>query len=183
MTEFEKMRSQQLTNYSDSTIAESIERAQKLLQKLNTMTSSDAEYRAVLQDLIPTIPSSCVIQPPFHCDHGNGIRLGIDVFINYNCTFLDGGYISIGDHVKMGPNVQIYTPNHPIDYEERRKPQETSYHVTIGDDVWIGGNATILPGVSIGARSIIGAGSVVTHDIPSDCIAVGNPCKVIKQIM
>jgi maltose O-acetyltransferase len=179
MTEFEKMRSQLLTNFSDSTIAESIDKAQKLLQKFNAMTSSDSEYRVVLQQLIPNIPESSLIQPPFHCDHGSGIRLGTNVFINYNCTFLDGAYITIGNHVKIGPNVQIYTPNHPIDYEERRKPQETSFPVTIGDDVWIGGNVTILPGVTIGPRTVIGAGSVVTHDIPSDSVAVGNPCKVV----
>ena len=182
MTEFEKMRSQQLTNYSDSTIVESIERSQKVLQKLNTITSSNPEYRTVIQELIPNIPNSCVIQPPFYCDHGNGIQLGTNVFINYNCTFLGGAYIKIGNHVKIGPNVQIYTPSHPIDYEERRKSQETSFPVSIGDDVWVGGNVTILPGVTIGPRTIIGAGSVVTQDIPSDCVAVGNPCKVIKQI-
>lgn len=182
MTELEKMRNQQQYNYFMPEIAESAGRVRKILQRFNSINCESKEYRETLQELVPNIPDDSYIMPPFHCDHGHGIRIGKNVFINYNCTFLDGGYITIGDHVKIGPNVQIYTPQHPIDYLERREPVETNFPVTIHDDVWIGGNTTILPGVTIGARTIIGAGSVVTKDIPSDCIAVGNPCKMIKKL-
>ncbi|MCQ2608493.1 MAG: sugar O-acetyltransferase [Bacteroidales bacterium] len=182
MTEFEKMRNQQLYNYSDAEIDNSITHAQKTASKFNLLTLDSPMYKETLHELLPNAPESTTICPPFHCDHGHGIIFGENVFINYNCTFLDGGKITLGNNVKIGPCVQIYTPQHPFDHIERRKPIETSFPVTIEDDVWIGGNATILPGVTIGARSIIGAGSVVTKDIPSDCIAAGNPCKIIKRL-
>lgn len=169
-------------DYCDQTIIESCTHARYLLKRFNNLTMHDAEYRTVLEELIPNFPKDSFIMPPFYCDHGHGIQIGKDVVINYNCTFLDGGEIKIGNHVKIGPNVQLYTPQHPTDYMERRKSIETNYPITINDDVWIGGNSTVLPGVTIGARTIIGAGSVVTKDIPSDCIAVGNPCKIIKKL-
>lgn len=182
MTEIEKMRQQQPYDFYNQTILDSCTHARNTLKKFNNLTMHDADYRATLEDLIPNCPKDTYILPPFHCDHGNGIQVGEDVVINYNCTFLDGGKITIGNHVKIGPNVQLYTPQHPIDAEERRKPLVTNYPITINDDVWIGGNSTVLPGVTIGARTIIGAGSVVTKDIPSDCLAAGNPCKVIKKL-
>ena len=163
MNEVDKMRSSQLANTSSPEIQERFKHAKKLLLKLNRMDGYDEEFRRVLEDLIPGIPASATIWPPFCCDHGDGIRLGEHVFINSNCTFLDGGYITIGAYTLVGPNVQIYTPQHPLDYLERRVEQEYAYPVTIGD------------------RCIIGAGSVVTKDIPSDCVAVGNPAKVIRK--
>ena len=105
----------------------------------------------------------------------------VSMFVNANCTFLDGGYITIGAHTLVGPCVQIYTPHHPMDYIERRTEKEYAYPVTIGEDCWIGGGAILCPGVTVGDRCIIGAGSVVTKDIPSDSIAVGNPAKVIRK--
>ena len=147
------------------------------------MSTYDEAYRGLLQDLIPGIPETSVVCPPFHCDHGDGIRLGEHVFVNANCTFLDGGYITIGAHTLVGPCVQIYTPQHPMDYVERRTPKEYAYPVTIGEDCWIGGGAVICPGVTIGDRCIIGAGSVVTKNIPDDSVAVGNPAKVIRKVM
>ncbi len=182
MTEIEKMRNQQLYDYSDTEIDTSITHAQKIAAEFSQLTLESPTYRETLNKLIPNAPESTVICPPFRCDHGHGIKLGENVFINYNCTFLDGGEIKIGNNVKIGPSVQIYTPQHPFDHLERRKPVETSFPVTIEDDVWIGGNATILPGVTIGARTIIGAGSVVTKNIPCDCVAAGNPCKIIKKL-
>ena len=116
------------------------------------------------------------------CDHGHGIHLGENVFINYNCTILDGGLITIGDNTQIGPNCQFLTPNHPIDYLERRKSIERCSPITVGSDCWFGGGVTVCPGVHIGDRCIIGAGSVVVKDIPSDSIAVGNPCKVIRNL-
>lgn len=181
MTEFEKMRSQQMYDFSDSEISASLVHAKKVCTRLMTMTITDDDYREVIEDLVPGIPADSAICPPFHCDHGNGITIGRNVFVNYNCTMLDGGRITIGDNVLIGPNCQLYTPQHPTDYVMRRKTMETAYPVTIGDDTWLGGGVIVLPGVTIGKRCIIGAGSVVTKDIPDDCVAVGNPAKVIKK--
>ena len=130
---------------------------------------------------MPGIPETSVICPPFHCDHGDGIRLGEHVFVNANCTFLDGGYITIGAHTLVGPCVQIYTPHHPMNYLERRGSKEYAYPVTVGEDCWIGGGAIICPGVTIGNRCVIGAGSVVTKDIPDDSVVVGNPARVVRK--
>ena len=116
MTEFEKMRSQQLYNFSDPEIIVSLEHAKRLCTRLQTVTITDDNYRELIEDLVPGIPEDSVICPPFHCDHGNGLRLGRNVFLNYNCTILDGAYVTIGDNVKIGPNCQIYTPQHPKDH-------------------------------------------------------------------
>ena len=145
------------------------------------MSTYDAGYRELLEELVPEIPETSIICPPFHCDHGDGIKLGEHVFVNANCTFLDGGYITIGAHTLVGPCVQIYTPHHPMDYLERRGSKEYAYPVTIGEDCWIGGGAIICPGVTIGNRCVIGAGSVVTKDIPDDSVAVGNPARVVRK--
>jgi maltose O-acetyltransferase len=179
-TEFEKMRGQEMYAFSDPEIYASLLHAKALCAKLQTKTMTDADYRAVIEDLIPSLPKSSAVCPPFHCDHGNGILVGEHVFINYDCIFLDGAYIRIGNHVKIGPACRIYTPQHPMDYVERREPKETSYPVTIGDDTWLGGSVTVCPGVTIGKRCIIAAGSVVIRDIPDDCLAAGNPA-VVKR--
>ena len=180
MTEFEKMRSQQLYDFSDEEIYASLEHAKDVCARLNTMTINDDDYRAVIEDLIPDIPKDSNVCPPFHCDHGNGLRIGRNVFINYNVTMLDGAVITIGDNVLIGPNCQLYTPQHPFEHVLRRKSVETAYPITIGEDTWLGGGVIICPGVTIGKRCIIGAGSVVTHDIPDDCVAAGNPARVIR---
>lgn len=180
MTEFEKMRSQQLYDFSDEEIYASLKHAKDVCARLNTMTINDDDYRAVIEDLIPDIPKDSNVCPPFHCDHGNGLRIGRNVFINYNVTMLDGAVITIGDNVLIGPNCQLYTPQHPFDHVLRRKSVETAYPITIGEDTWLGGGVIICPGVTIGKRCIIGAGSVVTHDIPDDCVAAGNPARMIR---
>ncbi|MCD7926439.1 MAG: sugar O-acetyltransferase [Bacteroides sp.] len=182
MNEIDKMRSCQLADMEDPEIQASFIHAKKLLAKFRMMNIYDEEFREILEDLVPGIPATSTICPPFHCDHGHGIRLGEYVFVNANCTFLDGGYITIGAHTLVGPNVQIYTPHHPMEYIPRRESKEYAYPVTIGEDCWIGGGAIICPGVTIGNRCIIGAGSVVTKDIPDDSVAVGNPAKVIKKL-
>lgn len=182
MTEFEKMRNSELYDFSDAETMESIKHANRLCRRLQTMTSLDADYREVIEELIPGIPASTTVNPPFHCDHGNGIKLGENVFINYNCTMLDSGLITIGAHTLIGPNCQLVTPNYPIDYLQRRKTVETGYPITIGEDCWLGAGVIVCPHVTIGDRCIIGAGSVVVKDIPEDSVAVGNPARVIKKL-
>lgn len=180
MTETEKMRSGQLADMSVEELQVRFERAKRLLTQMRVLSTDDEGYQKLLEELVPGIPNTSIICPPFHCDHGDGIRLGEHVFVNANCTFLDGAYITIGAHTLVGPCVQIYTPQHPMNYMERRSPKEYAYPVTIGDDCWIGGGAMICPGVTIGNRCVIGTGSVVTKDIPDDSVAVGNPARVIK---
>ena len=181
-SELEKMRNKELYSFADKEVSASIEHAQILCARLRTMTIYDNDYRKVLSELIPNMPESSMICPPFHCYHGHGIILGDDVFINYNAVMLDSGFIRIGNHVKIGPNCQFYTPNHPKDFMERRKPQETAYPITIGDDCWIGGGVVICPGVTIGNRCIVAAGSVVTKDIPDDSMAAGVPAEVKRKL-
>lgn len=167
---------------SDPEITASYSTTLRKLLKLNSFTIHMDGYRDALRAVIPAIPDSSVINTPFHCDHGVNIVIGENVFVNFNCCFLDGGAIEIGDHTLIGPAVQIYTPEHPLDYKERRKTIERSLPVRIGADCWIGGGAVICPGVTVGDRCIIGAGSVVTKNIPADSLAVGNPAKVIRKL-
>lgn len=181
-TEIEKMRSGELANMSSPELQESFMHCKQLLAEMRMLSIYDESYRGLLEKLVPDIPETSLICPPFYCDHGHGIRLGKQVFVNANCTFLDGAYITIGDHTLIGPNVQIYTPHHPVDYIERRTSKEYAYPVTIGEDCWIGGGVIICPGVKIGNRCIIGAGSVVTKDIPDDSLAVGNPAIIKKKL-
>jgi len=182
MCKYDKMRSQEFYDFSGDEIMESIRHANTLCAKLQTMTLMDPEYRSVIEELIPGIPASSCINPPFHCDHGHGIKMGENVFVNYNATMLDGGIITIGSRTKIGPNCQLVTPNHPVDYMERRKPIERCLNITIGEDCWLGTGVIVCPGVTIGNRCVIGAGSVVVKDIPDDSMAVGNPAKVIKKL-
>ena len=182
MNELDKMRSGQCYDYAAPEVDASLKHARGLCARLQTMTVQGADYRDVMEDLIPGFPKSSEIMPPFHCDHGSGIAFGEHVFINYNCTMLDEGVIKIGNHVLIGPNCSFYTPQHPKDYRQRRNPTETGYPITIGDDTWLGGNVTVCPGVTIGSRCIIAAGSVVVGDIPDDCMAAGNPAVVKRRL-
>lgn len=181
-TEYEKMRSQELYYFSDPEIHASLVHAKKVCARLRSMTIYDEDYRQVIEELIPGIPQNTTICPPFHCDHGTGIILGENVFMNYDCIMLDGGYIRIGNHTLIGPHCQFYTPQHPMDYVERREEKETAYPITIGEDCWLGGNVVVCPGVTIGNRCIIAAGSVVTKDIPDDSLAAGVPAVVKRSL-
>lgn len=181
-TEYEKMRSQELYYFSDPEIHASLVHAKKVCARLRSMTICDDDYRQVIEELIPGIPQSTTICPPFHCDHGTGIILGENVFMNYDCIMLDGGYIRIGKHTLIGPHCQFYTPQHPMDYVERREEKETAYPIAIGEDCWLGGNVVVCPGVTIGNRCIIAAGSVVTKDIPDDSLAAGVPAVVKRSL-
>ena len=122
------------------------------------------------------------IEAPFHCDYGYNIEVGENFFANYNLTVLDVGLVRIGNNVQIAPNVSIYTAGHPVHPESRNSGYEYGIAITIGDNVWIGGNAVIMPGVTIGDNVVIGAGSIVTKDLPSNVIAAGNPCRVIREI-
>ena len=158
-------------------------RARMLAQKLNQAPEDQAGLRnSILKELIPNAGEGLWMQPPFYCDYGYNMYLGEKVFFNYNCVILDVMEVRIGSRTLCGPNVQIYTATHPIDHIERGSGIEFAKPVKIGEDCWLGGSAVICPGVTIGDRVIIGAGSVVTRDIPSDVFAAGNPCRVIRRL-
>jgi maltose O-acetyltransferase len=146
-------------------------------------TVYDREKRSLLlKSLLGKMGTNVDIQAPFYCDYGAHIEVGDNFFANFNCVFLDCNYIKMGKNVFLGPQVQIYAAFHPVDAEERIKGPELAGPVTIGDNVWIGGGSIICAGVSIGSGTTIGAGSVVVKDIPSGVVAVGNPCRVVRNI-
>lgn len=167
---------------SDESVYEEQKRARVLTQKLNTIDRSDFEgITAIIQELLQT-EETPFINPPFYCDYGNHIKVGKNFFANYNCTILDVAQVTFGDNCLLAPNVAIYTAGHPLHPDSRNSMYEYGISVTIGNNVWIGGNAVICPGVTIGDNCVIGAGSVVTRDIPAWSIAAGNPAKVIRKI-
>ena len=135
-------------------------------------------WTALLRQHLPAVGTNVIVRPPFFCDYGYNIRLGLNVFLNFNCVILDGAEVSIGDHTRIGPAVQIYTATHPANAELRQQGYESNCPVNIGKNVWIGGGAIILPGVTIGDNAIVGAGSVVTRDVPVGGVAVGNPARL-----
>lgn len=158
------------------------ERARDLCQALNVTREGEAEARrAILRDLFGRGGDTVRMQPPFFCDYGTNIELGEQVYFNFNCVVLDVCSVRIGDFTMFGPGVQILTPLHPMNAAERRL-SEYGRPIEIGSDVWVGGGALILPAVRIGSRSVIGAGSVVTRDVPDGVFAAGNPCRVIREI-
>lgn len=181
-SEFEKMRSAQAYDFSDPELGKSFARAKELCTRFNQMNRTDPDYRAILEELIPGIPKTAKIAPPFNCDHGHGIIMGEHSFMNYGCVVLDSALVTLGNYVKLGPHCKLFTPQHPLDYLERRQTVETAYPITIGDDTWVGGGVTICPGVTIGKRCVIAAGSVVIRDIPDDSLAAGNPAVVKRKL-
>lgn len=182
-TEKEKMLSGELYNAFDDQLVAEREKSHQIYSELNKMGKSTQQNRQlVLEKLFNQCGENTWIESPFYCDYGNQIILGDHVFINFNCTILDAAVITIGNNVLIGPNVQIYAATHPTDWKIRAQGFENAKPITIGDHAWIGGGVVVCPGVTIGARTTIGAGSVVTKDIPSDVVAAGNPCKVIKQL-
>ncbi|MBL8850855.1 MAG: sugar O-acetyltransferase [Planctomycetaceae bacterium] len=181
-TEREKMLAGELYAPLDPELVVARDRARDLCQDLNATRERDQdERRRILTDLFGTGGDSVWMQPPFFCDYGSNIQLGQRVFFNFNCVVLDVCEVRVGDFTLFGPGVQIYTAMHPLNAELRRR-QEFAKPVEIGSDVWIGGGAIICPGVSIGSKSVIGAGSVVTRSIPAGVFAAGNPCRVIREI-
>jgi maltose O-acetyltransferase len=182
-TEKEKMLAGELYLAADPELTAERLKARKLTKALNDSDPEDTAFRiGIISDLISKAGKNLWIEPPFYCDYGYNIEVGDDVFFNFNCVVLDVTPIKLGSRVFVAPNVQFYAATHPINYQLRGSMAEYGKSITIGDDVWIGGNSVICPGVTIGSRSIIGAGSVVTKDIPSDVVAAGNPCKVIRML-
>ena len=168
---------------SDKKMQEEHLHTQSLCHKYNLLKPGEKEKRKkLIQTIVKEIGENFIIEQPFHCDYGYFITIGKNFYANYNLTILDTEKVEIGDNVFIGPNVNIYTAGHPLDIKKRNENLESRVPVKIGNNVWIGGNTTILPGVSIGDNTTIGAGSVVTKDIPSDVVAVGNPCHVIKNL-
>jgi maltose O-acetyltransferase len=180
-SEKEKMLAGELYNPLDPQLVAERQRARCLMKALND-TSEGQERDHLIKELIPASGENIWIEPPFYCDYGSNITLGDKVFFNFNCVVLDVVTVVIGSNVFFGPAVQIYTATHPLSAAERRTGLELGSPIQIGDDVWVSGGAIICPGVQIGARSVIGAGSVVTKDIPEGVIAVGNPCRVIREV-
>lgn len=167
---------------SDEAVFAQQAQCRKKLQQLNFMDRSDfGGIAEVVKELLGK-SENAFINPPFYCDYGFNIEVGKNLFANYNCTIIDVAKVTIGDNCMLAPNVAIYTAGHPIHPDTRRSLYEYGKPVVIGDNVWIGGNAVILPGVTIGSNCVIGAGSVVTHDIPPWTVSAGNPCRVIRSI-
>lgn len=175
-------RDRQLAYIADDAVQQEMMRARKLTQKLNTMDRTDlAGIAEVVKELFGKAENAFV-NPPFYCDYGSHIEVGKNFFANYNCTILDVAKVKIGDNCQMAPNVAIYTAGHPIHPVTRSSGYEYGKEVVIGDNVWLGGNTVVCPGVTIGSNVVIGAGSVVTKNIPDNVIAAGNPCRVIREI-
>lgn len=175
-------RDAQMAYISDASVMEEQKVCRRILQRLNTVDRSDFdEISRIVKELFGK-SEGAFVNPPFYCDYGSHIEVGKNFFANYNCMIIDVAKVKIGDNCQMAPNVAIYTAGHPVHPASRNTAYEYGIEVTIGDNVWIGGNTVIVPGVHIGSNTVIGAGSVVTKDIPDWVVAAGNPCRVIRRI-
>lgn len=183
ISEKEKMLRGKLYDPLDEQLRKERLEARILIRNFNETAENELEKRyQILKKLIPDSKDDLWIQPPFYCDYGYNLKIGKKVFFNFNCIVLDVMPVKIGDRTLFGPNVQVYTATHPMNHKERASGLEFAKPVSIGEDCWIGGHAVICPGVKIGDRTVIGAGSVITKNIPSDVFAAGNPCKVIRKL-
>lgn len=184
MTEKEKRDRGELydANY-DETLLKEMQNTKKICFELNSLAPDESVARKeILERLLGSAGRHCVILSPFHCDYGYNIHVGENFFANHGCVMLDGARITIGDNVFIGPLCGFYTATHPLDFERRNRGLEWAKPITIGNNVWIGGGVHIMAGVTIGDNTVIGGGSVVTHDIPCNVLAVGNPCNVLRTI-
>lgn len=180
VSEREKMLAGEPYLADDAELVIAAERARALMEEYN---SARALVRpAILRELVGTLGEDVAIRPPLYVDYGTQLSIGDRVFVNYGLTALDCAPISIGDDTQIGPHVQLLTPTHPVDPDERRTKIEAAAPITIGRNVWIGGGAIVLAGVSIGDDAVIGAGAVVTRDVPARSVAVGNPARVIRTV-
>jgi maltose O-acetyltransferase len=177
MSERAKMLAGELYDASDPELVAARRRTRELLRRYNGEPDL-----SLLEELFRRLGARAVVEPPFYSDYGSNISIGDDFYANTGCIFLDCAQITIGDHVLLGPNVQLYAATHPVKAELRRQGPEYALPITIGDDVWLGGGALVLPGVTIGDRAVIGAGSVVATDVPADVVAAGNPCRPLHEL-
>jgi maltose O-acetyltransferase len=183
VTEREKMLAGEMYDAANLQLIEERRRARNLCKTLNESHDGELALReGIVRELFGEAGDAIWIEPPFYCDYGSNITLGSNVFFNFNCVILDPAPVTIGSNVMFGPAVQICTATHPMSASERRTGLEFARPIKIGSDVWIGAGVIICPGVRIGSRSVIGAGSVVTRDIPADVLASGNPCRVVRQL-
>lgn len=184
MTEKEKMLAGEIynANYDEELIKKRIEVKDKCFEYNNIKPSNIEGRTKLLKEILGKYEETFYIEQPFICDYGYNIEIGKNFYANHNLVILDGNKVEFGDNVFVAPNCAFYTAGHPLDYKERNKGLEYAKPIKVGNNVWIGGNVTVLPGVSIGDNVVIGAESVVTKDIPSNVIAVGNPCRIIKEI-
>jgi maltose O-acetyltransferase len=176
-SEREKMTAGELYDPADPELSEARARARELLGRFNA--GGDA---ALLGQLFRSVGAAVVVEPPLHCDYGFNVAVGDRFYANAGCVFLDCAPIEIGDSVLLGPSVHLYAATHTLDAETRRRGLEYALPIAIEDDVWIGGGVIVLAGVTIGRRSVIGAGSVVTTDVPPGVVAAGNPCRQLREL-
>lgn len=182
-TEKDKMLAGELYLAADAELVADRKRARRLTRVYNNTTEEETEKRRqILTELFAKVGANVEIEPPFYCDYGSNIYVGDKFYMNFGCVILDCNKVEIGDSVLCGPYVQIYTAYHPISPEIRLTGKELAAPVKIGDNVWIGGNVIICPGVTIGDNTTIGAGSVVVKDIPANVVAAGNPCRIIRNL-
>ena len=184
MNEREKMLAGFLydANYDKSLIDERI-KCKSLCSQYNHLSPEKTEERgALIRKILGAAKGQILIEQPFYCDYGYNITVGENFYANHNLIILDPAKVEFGDNVFIGPNCSFYTPQHPLDSETRNKGLEYAFPIKVGNNVWFGGNVVVLPGVTIGNDCVIGAGSVVTKDIPDNVIAAGNPCKIIREI-
>ncbi|MCF7749294.1 sugar O-acetyltransferase [Bacillus subtilis subsp. subtilis] len=182
LSEKEKMLSGQPYRPGDPALQAEMAAAKHWMVRYNAaLAETPAQRRALLRERLGVVGEGAVIRPPFHCDYGSHIHLGAGVFLNYNCVILDVAQVSIGAGTQIGPAVQIYAADHPRDAQARAAGLELARPVRIGCHVWIGGGAIILPGVSIGDDAVVGAGSVVTRDVPAGTTVVGNPARAVPR--
>ncbi len=183
MSQKKRMLAGKLYKVEGETLYNAHKKSKRLLDAFNATEFEESDDRlAIITELFGSFGKRGFITPPFHCDYGMNISIGDDFFANYDCIFLDVNRIVIGDRVMFGPRVSLLTAAHPVDKAVRSAGLEYGLPIHIGDDVWLGGNVTVNPGVSIGDDVVIGSGSVVTKDIPTGVVAAGNPCRVIREI-
>jgi maltose O-acetyltransferase len=180
-SEKEKMLAGERYNCLDGELEVQRHKVKEILRRYNR-TESTSEREPILQELLGKIGQNSIIEPPFYCVYGENIHIGDHVFLNFLCTILDCNIVSIGNHVMIGPSVQIYTAAHDLQAEARNQGWEVAKPILIEDNVWIGGSAILLPGVRIGQNAVVGAGAVVTRSVPPNTVVAGNPARVIRKI-
>lgn len=184
MTEYEKMIRGELYDATDKKLEKMRFDCREILDLYNNKLAGNIkEKNLLLNKLTQKKLKNVFIQAPFYCDYGINLEFGENVFLNFNCVILDCARVKIGENTFLGPSVQIYTPVHPLNAKKRATWVEYAKPVVIGQNCWLGGGVIVLPGVSIGNNTVIGAGSIVVKDIPDNSVAVGNPCKVVKNLI